>query len=75
MFKASISSTDAKATAQATADALISASKDARALGLSFLESSMPVGSALMSKMTAAAHTGPAQGPRPASSTPQTGAG
>ena len=42
-------------------------------LGVSCLESSRPLGMRLRSRMTAAATTGPASGPRPASSTPATG--
>jgi hypothetical protein len=65
----------ASPTPQARALAMISISSRSRAFSLSFLESFSPLGMALGSRMTAAAVTGPAQGPRPASSTPQTGWG
>lgn len=43
-----------------------------RLVALSFLESFIPLGISCPSKMTAAATTGPASGPRPASSMPAT---
>ena len=46
--------------------------KNSRFLGVSFLESSAPSITVSSFKITAAAQTGPAKGPRPASSTPQT---
>src|ERR1700739_2160328 len=73
MLRTAISSTEAKPTAQAMATALISTSSTSRALAVSFLESSIPLGSLREGRITAAAETGPAHGPRPASSTPQTG--
>src|SRR5437870_4319305 len=49
---------------------LIRAAASSRAMGVSFLESSIPMTSKRRGNMTAAATTGPASGPRPASSTP-----
>src|SRR6185503_10623087 len=72
MFSAAISSTEAKPTPQATALALICSSSASRVLTESFLESSRPLGTLFGSRITAPALTGPAHGPRPASSTPQT---
>src|SRR5262249_39974263 len=75
MLRLSISPTDAKPTPQATALALISTSSASRVLAVSFLESSSPLGMRRgfsTSRITAAAHTGPAHRPRPASSTPPT---
>jgi len=73
MLRLAISSTLAKATHQATALSWISPSSASRVLADSFLESSRPFGSFFGLRITAAALTGPAHGPRPASSTPQTG--
>ena len=61
------------AVEQATARALISISSSSRRSCVSALESSMPTGMSSGSRITAPAETGPAHGPRPASSTPQTG--
>src|SRR5258706_5652747 len=72
MLRLAISSTEAKPTAQATALALISTSSASRVLTESFLESSKPLGTFFGLRITAPALTGPAHGPRPASSTPQT---
>src|SRR5258708_10398302 len=72
MLSAAISSTEAKPTPQATALALISTSSVSRVLAESFLESSRPLGTFFGLRITATALTGPARGPRPASSTPQT---
>nr|WP_268969025.1 hypothetical protein [Tepidiphilus baoligensis] len=71
MFHSSISEADASATAQASALARISAASRSRRLGLSFFESFKPDSEAPGGRITAAATTGPASGPRPASSTPQ----
>src|SRR5258708_33740363 len=73
MLSAAISSTEAKPTPQATALALISTSSVSRVLAESFLESSRPFGTFFGLRITAPALTGPAHGPRPASSTPHTG--
>ena len=73
MFNCAISAAEAKPTAQATALAFISTSRASRRLADSFLESFRPLGTLLGWRITAAADTGPAQGPRPASSTPHTG--
>ena len=54
--------------------ARIGSKSASRCAALSFLESSRPSGMRAGSRITAAATTGPAQGPRPASSMPQTGA-
>ena len=75
MFRSAISATVAKAKPKARAVARISASSAARAAAVSALESFRPTGIRRGSRITAAAVTGPAQGPRPASSTPQTGPG
>src|SRR5207302_8419206 len=53
--------------------ALISTSSVSRVLADSFLESSSPLGTFFGLRITAPALTGPAHGPRPASSTPHTG--
>ena len=71
MFSASISSTLAWPTAQSQR-AMTSSAKAARRRAVSFLESFRPSGMQLTSRITAAAVTGPASGPRPTSSTPAT---
>src|SRR6202048_4547212 len=68
----SIRAGDAKATAN-EAVAQISSNNSSRRSAVSRLESSMPLGIRLGSSTTAAATTGPASGPRPASSQPATG--
>ena len=70
IFKRSISSTLASAMAKHKALARISSNKRSRVLAVNFLESAKPLMGLRSSKMTAAATTGPARGPRPASSTP-----
>ena len=50
--------------------ARISSNKASRRLAVSFLESVRPLMGCNSSNITAAATTGPAKGPRPASSTP-----
>src|SRR6266581_929001 len=72
MLSRSISSTLAKATAQAVARSLILSARISRRSGGSTLESASPRTCRSGSRITAAAYTGPASGPRPASSTPQT---
>src|SRR6266849_3344329 len=72
MLSRSISSTLAKATAQAIARCLILPARISRRSGGSTLESASPRTWRAGSRITAAAYTGPASGPRPASSTPQT---
>jgi hypothetical protein len=72
MFKLSISSTLAQATDQASALFLMMSASRSRSRTLKTLESAIPVGARRVgSNTTAAAQTGPASGPRPASSTPQ----
>ena len=68
----SIRAGEAKATAN-DAVAQISSNSSSRRSAVSRLESSMPFGIRLGSSTTAAATTGPASGPRPASSQPATG--
>ena len=68
----SIRAGDAKATAN-EAVRQISSNSSSRRSGVSRLESSIPLGIRLGSSTTAAATTGPASGPRPASSQPATG--
>ncbi len=68
----SIRAGEAKATAN-DAVAQISSNSSSRRSALSRLESSMPLGMRFGSSTTAAATTGPASGPRPASSQPATG--
>ena len=70
MLRLSISSTLAHAIEQHRALAWISSKSCSRRVALSFLESASPLMGCRSSKMTAAANTGPASGPRPASSTP-----
>jgi len=66
----SISSASATPT-PTMAQARIAAASSSRASALSCLESANPLGRPFAGRMTAAATTGPAQGPRPASSIPQ----
>src|SRR5439155_22529515 len=68
-------STEAKPMPQATARALIFGSRASRSAAVRRLESSRPATPRRLERITAAADTGPAHGPRPASSTPHTGAG
>ena len=67
----SISSGPTAATAQAKAFAMISSYRASRRLAVSFLESSRPGNDVSRGSTTAAAYTGPARGPAPASSQPQ----
>ena len=71
MLMASISSTVASAIAQASAFSRISMASRSRRAAESFFESARPTIGRAGSRITAAATTGPASGPRPASSTPQ----
>jgi len=72
MFRLSISSTLAQATDQASAFFLMMPASRSRSRTLKTLESAIPAGARRPgSNTTAAAQTGPASGPRPASSTPQ----
>jgi len=57
--------------AHASALALICPASASRRSAVSFLESRKPLIGFSGSSITAAANTGPANGPRPASSTPQ----
>src|SRR6185369_1855839 len=68
----SIRAGEAKATAKDDV-AQISSNNSSRRSAVSRLESSMPLGMRFGSSTTAAATTGPASGPRPASSQPATG--
>src|SRR5512139_3064521 len=70
MFSLSISPGVAPATAYAEASVAIAANSRSRRAGESFLESRMAGFSYPCGKITAAAITGPARGPLPASSTP-----
>ena len=72
MFSASISSTLASPTLQHSALARTSSARRSRVTGPSVLESRSPLIGFCSSRITAAATTGPASGPRPASSTPAT---
>src|SRR4051812_2913034 len=72
MFSRSISSTVENATDQASARSLSRAASTWRRSGVSSLESARPLMRRAGSRITAAAYTGPASGPRPASSMPQT---
>jgi hypothetical protein len=72
MLSRSIRAGDAKATANEEVEQ-ISSNSSSRRSAVSRLESSMPLGMRLGSSTTAAATTGPASGPRPASSQPATG--
>ncbi len=73
MLTASISAAVEKPTATASARAMIASNSFSRASGVKSFESLRPRGRFCGSRMTAAAATGPASGPRPASSTPATG--
>ena len=70
IFNSSISSTEAEATLQAKALALISFSNKFLFFSDSFFESSRPSILNSLLNITAAETTGPAKGPLPASSTP-----
>src|SRR5207302_593975 len=74
MFRRSISSTVESATAQAVARSLIRAASTSRRSGVRSFESERPLMRRSGFRITAAAYTGPASGPRPASSMPQTSA-
>src|SRR5919205_3944190 len=67
----SISSTLAYAMDQAMARSLMRPASTSRRSGVRSLESARPFTRRAGSRITAAAYTGPASGPRPASSTPQ----
>ncbi len=71
MFSASISAWDAQPMLQATARALMTAAAAVLSSGSRAFESSRMSRGKSAGRMTAAAVTGPASGPRPASSTPQ----
>ncbi len=73
MLIVSISAAVALAMPMASADCAISANSSSRRAGVRFFESSSPSGTACGSRITAAATTGPASGPRPTSSTPASG--
>ena len=73
MSVASISAASTRATAQATACSWITGKRASRFFSVSFLESFRPGSSAPKGRITAAAYTGPARGPAPASSQPHTG--
>ena len=75
MFRASISARSDQATDQHSASLLITASSASRRVAESFLESRRPAIGRSGCRITAAAMTGPANGPRPASSTPATRSG
>ena len=68
----SISSASTRATDQASALCWMSGKSASRFFSVSFLESFRPGMSAPWARITAAAYTGPARGPAPASSQPQT---
>ena len=68
----SISCADTNATAYARAQARICLASRARRAGVNFLESVRPSMRQSRGSTTAAAATGPANAPRPASSTPAT---
>ena len=73
-FRISISSISAASTRWMlydTARAVMMSNRASRFFSVSFLESFRPEMSSSRGRMTAAAYTGPASGPRPASSTPQ----
>ena len=71
MFSWSISATEALAIDQPAARSRISSASVSRRAADSFFESRRPSIGRSTSRTTAAAYTGPASGPRPASSTPQ----
>jgi hypothetical protein len=68
----SITRSSTSETDHASAFAVISSNSFSRFFSLSFFESFSPSMTIPAGRMTAAAHTGPATGPRPASSTPHT---
>ena len=70
MLSSSISSTLAHATDHASARSLIRGARASRFFAVNFFESASPSIGRSGSRITAAAQTGPASGPRPASSTP-----
>ncbi len=70
MLIASISAASARPSAQASAWSRISAASTSRRRAESFFESASPAIGRAGSRITAAAITAPASGPRPASSTP-----
>ncbi|MBK9657549.1 MAG: hypothetical protein IPO66_19770 [Rhodanobacteraceae bacterium] len=72
MLMRSISSTSTTMIDQASACAWISGINASRRLAVSTLESASPAIGRAGSRMTAATTTGPASGPRPASSMPAT---
>src|SRR4051812_16987326 len=72
MLRRSISSTLAEDTAQAVARSLMRSASTSRRSAFRTLESASPRICFAGLRITAAAYTGPASGPRPASSTPQT---
>ncbi len=73
MFNESISAASTSATDHKTLSLSIRASYSrSRFAAVSFFESSNPSNTYPRGKITAAAETGPANGPRPASSTPAT---
>ena len=72
MLRVSISSHEHSAIAQASAYSRICGASSSRRASVSFFELRRPSIGRFGSRMTAAANTGPASGPRPASSTPQT---
>ena len=72
MSAASISSGETDATARATAEALIWSKSRSRRLGVTCLESLSQGSARPWGRITAPAYTGPARGPAPASSQPQT---
>jgi hypothetical protein len=72
MLMVSISWCEHSAMAQARACSRMMGASSSRRASVSFLESRRPSIGRFGSRMTAAANTGPASGPRPASSTPQT---
>ena len=69
----SISPTLASPTPTATAISMMRGNSASRVCASSCLESFSPLGMRVRPRITAAATTGPAKGPRPASSTPHTG--
>src|SRR5688572_16801651 len=71
MLRRSISSTLACATALASARSTTMRANASRCSALSSFESLRPLIARAGTRITAAANTGPASGPRPASSTPQ----
>ena len=72
MFTRSISSAVAQPMPKASAFSWITGNSASRFFSESFFESLSPGMSQSGGRITAAAHTGPAKGPRPASSMPHT---